>query len=430
MIINYNWHTKNIIENVVTFPLIIFFSVFIVYLNLCLELNSKGFYSYINVAFDLDQAWFIDTISRNPTEWLYKGNDELTSDFSVKHPFISFFRYLSDCFQIFGLSENTSAIVVSLIFVSLTPSVFYLICRQLELDVLASLLTTLLFISSATFIVNAQVLDSYSIAQFFIVSSLLIHLIELDSKTISPSWTKVLVYTFLFGVTSYLVLLIILLELNLIRIKFGLGTKQIKEYLIKICIRLFFTTSILLIFLHYKIIFTLITDPISIAKEILWAVARPGEKTNTFEVAIIFIFNSLIAPIADVINIEPNVYMLDYRSTNFSVYGLIGAIFIIVSLTLLIIEIWTRRIDNIKMISLVWIIVNIVFHSIYQDRGSLFLYCGHLLPFVILLIFNQKSFYMKKCISLFIILLAVLFNNSTVYTDINKSIHINNPKNN
>ena len=171
----------------------LFIFTYLMSLFLCYELYLSGFYSYINIAFDLDQSWYFDIITRAPEHWIYKG-ESMETPLNVKHPFLYILRIPTEFLQLFGMNEEISGIVTTLFFVSMTPVVFYLCARMLKNTQLNSFLLTLIFIFSTTFVVNAQVLDSYSIAQFWIITAVFIFIRCISLNILDNSWGKAFVY--------------------------------------------------------------------------------------------------------------------------------------------------------------------------------------------------------------------------------------------
>ncbi len=48
-------------------------------------LLNEGFYNKINIAFDFDQAWFVEILSYPPDEWIYKTASDV-NPLILKHP--------------------------------------------------------------------------------------------------------------------------------------------------------------------------------------------------------------------------------------------------------------------------------------------------------------------------------------------------------
>lgn len=399
----------------------LFIFTYLMSLFLCYELYLSGFYSYINIAFDLDQSWYFDIITRAPEHWIYKG-ESMETPLNVKHPFLYILRIPTEFLQLFGMNEEISGIVTTLFFVSMTPVVFYLCARMLKNTQLNSFLLTLIFIFSTTFVVNAQVLDSYSIAQFWIITAVFIFIRCISLNILDNSWGKAFVYVAMVGTTSYLILLVILCELLILTKNRGKGHSELIGYAKTII----FKSTMLFIFffvaIYYEILIALILDPVGVLKSVLWAVARPGEKSGIETILEVFFLTSFIAPPPTLMNLGDGTIMLDYRSYEFSWYT-IFTVALLISVFVIAIK---SEISYIYSLSLLWFLINVLFHIVYQDRGSLFLYTGHIFPLVALFISNALKFNERANNSLlFLILFIVLFNNFRILGDLEKSIQLN-----
>ena len=341
---------------------------------------------------------------------------------NVKHPFLYILRVPAEFLQFLGMSEEISGIVTTLFFVSMTPVVFYLCSRMLKYTQLNSFLLSLIFIFSTTFVVNAQVLDSYSIAQFWIIAAVFLFIRGINLNFLDDSWVKAFVYVAMVGTTSYLILLVILCEL-LMLVKFrDKGYSEIFRYAKSVLLKCTILFLVFFVAIYYEILIALILDPVGVLKSVLWAVARPGEKLGIESILEVFFLTSFIAPPPTLLNIGDDMIMLDYRSYDYSSYNVFTVAFLI-SVFLLALK---SEISYIYSLSLLWFLTNVLFHVVYQDRGSLFLYTGHIFPLVALFILNALKFKERTNNSLlFVMLVIVLFNNFRIHWDIEKSIQLN-----
>ncbi|AXY03755.1 hypothetical protein D1115_23040 (plasmid) [Vibrio alfacsensis] len=149
--------------------------------------------------------------------------------------------------------------------------------------------------------------------------------------------------------------------------------------------------SVAFIICYYQSILSIISDPIGVIKRTLWAVVRPGEKEDLLSISMTFIVHSFVAPIHSVIEIESNKFMSDFRGNEFSVLAYIN-------IALLFILSVLACINGKKcFIAFSWVLITMIFHLEYQDRGSLFLYTGHtILATFVMLSYGIKNLELNR----------------------------------
>lgn len=378
-------------KNAILFFLILPFSG-LVFFIINWNLLQSGFYQNINVAFDFDQAWFFESVAYPPQEWTIKSPQEYVP-LLIKHPFLYLYRIPSEFFQLFGLSPELSVILLSLMFHLGTLTISYFIFLNILNSTSKSILMTLLFACSTTFLVNGIVLDSYVLAGFWISCCFYLYINNVNDGKLAVSWLKILVYSMAIGTTTYLLLLVLLLEFCTIIYKRGTCSRsEICHYLLVGSTRFLMIFLMLFIICYYQSILSIISDPIGVIKRTLWAVVRPGEKENLLSISMTFIVHSFVAPIHSVIEIESNKFMSDFRGNEFSVLAYIN-------IALLFILSVRACINGQKMffVAFSWVLITMIFHLEYQDRGSLFLYTGHtILATCIMLSYGIKNLELNR----------------------------------
>ena len=386
------------------------------------NLYQLGFYQYVNIAFDLDQAWYIDALSRPSNTWLY-NTAVAETPLWIKHPLLYCFRLPAELLQLLGFKEDISAILVTLFFIATTPILFYTSLKLSQFSSLHSLILTIAFIFSSTFLVNMMVLDSYSIAQFWILSALVLFLISVNTRSLNNTWLKAIVYVGLAGTTSYLVLFAILCEVCLLlHIKTGNSAKEIASYLLSLSLK--FSSIFLLVFaaVYADTLITIVTDPVGVLRKTLWAVARPGEKEGLLKVLETFLGYSVYSPAATTVVLEDKVTMLDFRALGSSMFDY----FILASLIGFYLLSLTRLASPVMRLALLWILINTGFHLIYQDRSSLFIYTGHLLPICFLcLCFGITRLKNQVTLVGVSLTLLLIIGNVDIYTVVRQSLALN-----
>lgn len=367
---------------------VIFLVSFFFYFVACKELLSTGFYQQMNIAFDLDQNWYFDLIGREPIDWLHK-TATTSRPLAIKHPFIYLYHYLVLFLNSLGLTDSMSVVVISQIFHSGSLVVSYFIFRCLYRTSIESAFLTFGLAGTSTYISTGLVLDIYSLSIFWISIIFLIVCRYIYHKHKTPIWYRAIVSVMAIGTTSYLIILVFLMELFLAKKPYDkLFHYLIKVELYKQLFRIFIIGILLFCFIYYQVIIDIIQDPIGILKRTFWTVNRPGEKSGVIQIVSVFMLFSIISPKISNITLPEGIIMKDLRTIDFSFIGWVGVTII---MGLFIFSFKKNKLQSIALFCLFWIVINIFFHSIYQYRGSLFLYCGHFILSLWILYFTLSN---------------------------------------
>ncbi|WP_434362060.1 hypothetical protein NF212_17980 [Parasalinivibrio latis] len=346
---------------------------FLGFLTVDLQLVATGFYDHINLAFDFDQGYLFKSLSYFSLQ--FEGNPEAIT-LKIKHPLIYLYGLPVMISGLMGIERVVAIITITLLFHCTTLYVIFEILRRLLNNSQQALLLTLVFISSATYLADGTVLDSYAFALFWITASLWILQKSLMNPPAHFSWARAGVYVMAVGTTSYLLLLVLLCEVIMLMHH---RTRQTSSFQIAYlgigllkCALIFVALFVLC---YSNILFELVSSPLEVAKKTLWAVVRPGEKEGILAVSWNFLVNAMVAPKHIIMEIEPGKMMADFRGTNY-----IKAVWLINGLLIILYVLALKQIKSpLLQVAIIWTLINIVFHLEYQDRGSLFLYTGHIL---------------------------------------------------
>jgi len=370
--------------------IVIFISSFILYYLGCKILLNNGFYQEINIAFDLDQSWYFDSIGRDTSEWIYKNATD-TRPLVIKHPFIYLYYYIVLALNMTGMPADLSVITLSQIFHSGSLVVSYFIFRSMGRNILHSSFLTLGLAGTSAYISTGLVLDIYSLSIFWISIVFLIVSLASYQKYECPVWLRALVSIMAIGTTSYLIFLVLLMEIFLVKNSDGIFfNNKLYQQLLRLLVLGFLVLSVV----YYQVLFDIINAPISILKKTYWAVNRPGQKESLFQVITVFSLFSIVAPEISNIILPGDITMIDLREINYHYIGWVAVILIMISIFLMIRK---NEYHPVIVLSLVWVSFNFLFHSIYQYRGSLFLYSGHfILAFWIIFTAQNKLFICKS----------------------------------
>jgi len=352
----------------------LFLLSYIVYFLGCKELLAIGFYEQINIAFDLDQSWYFDFVARDTIDWQFKQATDVRP-LAIKHPFIYLYHYIVTILNTVGISDNISVIVISQAFHSGSLLVSFYIFRSMGRGTLDASLLTIGLAGTSAYISTGLVLDVYTISIFWISLIFLIISRYVNQNSECPIWVRAFISVMAIGTTSYLLILVFLMEYSLVKNK---GSTYLKSFininLYKQLIRVFIIGIILFVFVYFQTIIDIIQDPVGILKRTFWTVSRPGEKTGTFQVITVFTIFSIVSPKVSNIVLPEGITMIDLRLMEFNYIG-----WTVIAILAVSVVFRCKKNEHrfILLFCLVWLIFNILFHTIYQYRSSLFLYSGH-----------------------------------------------------
>jgi len=365
--------------------LIIFVASYVLYYTACKELLLAGFYEQINIAFDLDQSYYFDMVWRNSSDWLFKTNEN-PQRLNLKHPFISLYYYIVVVLNALDFSGNMAVIILSQTFHSGSLVISYFVFRSMGRTTLESSALIIGLAGTSTYISSGLVLDTYTISIFWIAALFLIICKAEYQQTECPVWLRAVVSIMAIGTTSYLITLVVMTEFFLVKRR---GESFLNSFLNKglymQLLRIIVLGIGLVVFIYYQVVCEFIQDPVGILKRIFWAVNRQGEKTGIFQVITVFTIFSIISPKVSHVMLPESINMIDLREMEFNYLG--WFVLFIMALSLIFKGRNTQH-AFILLFSLSWLIINIIFHTLYQDRGSLFIYSGHFILAVFILYFT------------------------------------------
>jgi len=400
----------------------IFVLSFIFYYLGCKDLLASGFYEKINIAFDLDQSWYFDTIGRDSTNWLFKTATDI-KPLLIKHPFIYLYHYVVLVMNTIGISNDMSVILLSQFFHSGSLVISYFIFRSIGLYTLQASFLTFGLAGTSTYIATGLVLDIYSLSIFWISAIFLIVCKAVYQKYDSPVWLRVGISIMAIGTTSYLILLVLMMEFSLAKIGEGklLGRLSVIN-LYKQFSRIFLLGIFIFVLIYFDVLIEVIKNPVNLLKRVFWAVNRPGEKEGILQVISVFTMFSVLSPKISNIGLPEGITMIDLRVMDFSNIG--WSVIFIISIFIFL-NFKKNNYSGIVFFSLLWIIINIFFHTVYQYRGSLFLYSGHFILAVWIIYFVPFKNYDNEIVSkipnriaIYIVPLLIWLNNLYLYNKI------------
>ncbi|MBV7299799.1 hypothetical protein [Enterovibrio paralichthyis] len=344
-------------------------------------LLNEGFYNKINIAFDFDQAWFVEILSYPPDEWIYKTASDV-NPLILKHLLLYLYRWPSELLQFFGFSPEEAVIIVSVLFHMGTMTVGFYIFSDVFQSFAKAFLLCIFMLFSATYLVNGIVVDSYVLAGFWITCAFAIYQSDLKATMrLEVDWLKIIVYVMAVGTTTYLLLLVIVLEASLVLAKrHDFSVSHITRYLLSGIVRFSLLFFLLFSICYYQSLSEIVSDPVNVVQKTLWAVVRGGEKEGVTSILTTFLFYTFFAPSHTVVDIGNNALMADFRPGEnvFVTYSVIAVL--AAALVLLV-----KKPDPMLLVSFIWLGITIGFHLQYQDRGSIFLYTGHtMLPLMVI----------------------------------------------
>lgn len=367
------------------------------------KLNVFGFYDMMNVAFDFDQSVFVKAIDGS-----YLKAITAVESIWIKHPFVYLYSYISTFFQLLGFTKFASIAIICLSSVTASLYLMWKTFMLITKDSVLSFLLLFLLASTSSIISIAVVFDSYSLLSAWTALAIYLFCREYYQNKKTPSFILAFIYVILLGVTVYMVLLVFFIE----SFKIINNTKhhkmsfkaECRRQLILIMLSLVYGTILMLI-TYPEQFFVLLSSPLDYLKRVLWAVIRPGEPASVFEVFYILFANGLIPPTHTLVPIPDGFSMFDLRSLQYSILEF-GALFLIY--LALIVSLFNKK-RIIVLPCFIFVLLSLIFHIEYHDRGSLFLYTSHLIfPVFVCLAAGLKSLnsLVTKTVSAAVILIS------------------------
>jgi len=316
-----------------------------------------------------------------------------------------------------------SVILLSQFFHSGSLVISYFIFRSIGLYTLQASFLTFGLAGTSTYIATGLVLDIYSLSIFWISAIFLIVCKAVYQKYDSPVWLRVGISIMAIGTTSYLILLVLMMEFSLAKIGEGklLGRLSVIN-LYKQFSRIFLLGIFIFVLIYFDVLIEVIKNPVDLLKRVFWAVNRPGEKEGILQVISVFTMFSVLSPKISNIGLPEGITMIDLRVMDFSNIG--WSVIFIISIFIFL-NFKKNNYSGIVFFSLLWIIINIFFHTVYQYRGSLFLYSGHFILAVWIIYFVPFKNYDNEIVSkipnriaIYIVPLLIWLNNLYLYNKI------------
>jgi hypothetical protein len=325
----------------------------------------------MNIAFDFDQAVFVAAIDGSAIT----SDEKLT--IWIKHPLVYLYSYPALSLQALGLSSFFTVWLLCMISLVVALAFVWRSAMLLTDNRLVAVLITTMLCVTPSFISISIVFDSYTLLAPWNAACIYIYIKEQVLRESVPVSIKVIIYTMLIGVTAYMLVLVLILELNSLNQYRLVGKfKSALQRLLLIAFWSIVTACFLGLLVYQSEFVEMLTSPIDYARKILWAVNRPSEASSIFNVFYVLFFNALSAPHYSLVTIADGFDMFDLRTMQYSLVSLLLiAIFYLISF----VSLANRKLVSVVYPMALFLVLSFVFHIEYHDRGSVFLYTSHFL---------------------------------------------------
>jgi len=341
------------------------------YLWLGGELIGTAFFADWNYAFDMDSPRFVEILGAahpappspdRPISWI------------MKHPFLPVFRPPVRLLTLLGLSPDAAATALIAAIGGLTVAASHLYATAFGLPRPEAVLATILFAASSTQLFIGFLIESYGLAAFGIVVLYLMTLLRLRGAAEFPRG-RFLVAAYQFGITSTNFVQAGIAELTVWVTRLGLERGLVRT--ISFCLIALALFGILILIGYPTAVLEFLADPVRQIKLAFWVIPHESVKVGLLGVLQVFFGYTMVAPEFTTVPIpEDGMAMHDFRTWAFSPIGTV-AIWLWLALVGIGLALFARR-DRPMLAALGLALAgNVALHLYYQDRGSVFLYSGH-----------------------------------------------------
>lgn len=327
-----------------------------------------------NLALDYDPSRFVALWCERP---LQEG--ELSIQFLVRHPLVLIARPVCLLLTDAGLSPQQGAMIISSASVAATAAILYCSGRTMDVSPHFAALIAVFWVISASALFAAAIPDAYSLAGIGLSLQFLLAA-QWCQRGPPPILARILTGVLNFGITLTNVCLSVLSEGLLrwwqhSRLTTILKLQGLYIFAVGIIGTLVALTTLWIAEIENP-------APIDAAKNLWWAANMPAQYRQS-PIAVVGTFAILdsIAPEFSEIDIGTNEnpsLMLDFRQYKFSPVGLL-ALAPLLAIMLMAAHSALKDIEfrPVWILALTWFVGNIMLHSYWQYRGSVFLYGVH-----------------------------------------------------
>jgi hypothetical protein len=347
-------------------------------------LAGGRYLDYYNLAFDFDPYLYVSTLVLDPADKV-----------GFKHPLIVALRPISQLLLFLGVAPKTAAVITMCLFGAATNVLVWCFLRLQSIDRVVSFLLTVLFGISSTTVITAIVPESYGISNFAIVLTWLVALSCMQTNsTGKPAVYRYAAALVLAGTTITNVVQSAIAEFCVS------WQRETWQKAVGLTVRFGWKFCLLFLLAAFAVwhaeIAQALRDPIAAAKQIWWLQTK-GEKSGLVEILRTFFVYSFIAPEFSTVTFANDeagtifTRMLDFRAWRFGGAGATGVVLWLGGLSLGIFSLF-RGGKNMKLYLgiIAALLFNILFHTQFQFRGSLYLYAAHT-HFLVFALFSSSA---------------------------------------
>lgn len=336
----------------------------LIYLPLAWRLSQGLFLDYWNLAFDFDPEKFVAA---------YAGDFNYRGEF--RHALIMLLYPFGFVLREAGLGAKGAAAILTGVLGALRPGLIYLCVRALGGTRAISAAMAVLFAVSGVQIILAIVVESYGPAMDALLLGWLLIFLRQGGATLRPGSTIGA------GVANVGITLSNISQLGLAHMAQEIAQFGVRRGLVRTVVwsaTIVLVAGILAVPIWYDVWLGVLTHPVQTLKEIYWASFFAGPKTGASGITGIFTIMAAVSPAYSFIDIPGGISMWDFREL---IYTRLGWATVGVWLGLLGagIWMWLRR-PGWRMIGLLLLAsfsFNVLMHTSFQFRNSIYIYAGH-----------------------------------------------------
>ncbi len=338
------------------------------YAWLALQLAASDYGLADNFAFDLDAKLYLCTYSLSPM-----------SMGGVKHPLILLLRPIVQFITLLGPTPEAAAGLLMAMVAAVSVAIFFLFNRALNVARAIALPFTVLYAVAATQLYFSMVPETYGPTACGLAALWMFAALRMERPDVGGKW-RYLVAGVAFAVTITNVVQAFIVELAIwVRAKrLTIALRNTTVFGLWLALPL----GVLLLGIWHSDAYGMVRDPIGWLKHVYW-MQTFSEKAGVGQILLTFLEFVVIAPSYVWVPLPEGWEMRDFRAPDFSLVGMAA----VAGWTLLLVGgvIAGMRDRSMRWLTATLLIAfafNVVLHTRFQFRLSLFIYTPHLLMIV------------------------------------------------
>lgn len=338
------------------------------YVWMALQLSRSDYGLADNFAFDLDAKLYMCTYALSPM-----------SMGGVKHPLLLLLRPIVQAVMLLGATPEAAAGLVMAAAATLSVALFHLFARVIGVAAAIAVPFTALYALCATQLFFSMIPETYGPAACGLAALWLMAALRLERPAAGGKW-RYLVAGVAFGVTITNVVQAFLVELA-VWLRAGPMVAALRRTTV-FGLWLAVPLGVLLLGIWHDDVLAMLRDPIGWLKHVYW-MQTFSEKAGVGQILLTFLEFVVVAPAYVWVPLEEGWNMRDFRVPDFSPVGMVAvAGWSVLLLGGIITGLRDHAMRWLTVSLLIAFAFNVLLHTRFQFRLSLFIYTPHVMMII------------------------------------------------